>query len=106
LNKKAEQLVLNVLRDHPETRSDDKELIIQAWEAQGLALTYYQKAKLRQIFSNETIRRCRQKIQESGLFLPDDKTRRGRRLKQERMRIEMRKKTYTFDSEKQIYIQS
>ena len=103
MNKKADLLVRQILSQFPETRNDDKELIIRAWEAQGLILSFYQKQKLRTIFSNETIRRSRQKIQEEGLFPPDEKTRRGRRLKQEKMRIELRKKQWVFDKETQTY---
>ena len=105
MNRKAELLVRQILAQFPETRSDDKELIIRAWEAQGLILSFYQKQKLRTIFSNETIRRSRQKIQEEGLFPPDEKTRRGRKLKQAKMTQELRKKQWIFDKESQIYYQ-
>jgi len=68
--KNAEQLVASVLKDCPETRENDKLLILKVWELQGLKFTNEQKTLFLSCFSPETIRRERQKIQEGGLFRP------------------------------------
>lgn len=94
IKNKSYLLVESILRNNERSRSDDKELEIQALKAQGVNLNFYQEQAIRRAFSFETIRRYRQKIQESGLYPPDEKTRRGRKLKQEKMRIEMKKKEY------------
>lgn len=100
---KAEQLVKQVLEKNPITRSNDKELQIACMEAQGFVFYSGQKDKFKRLFSSESIRRSRQKIQEGGLFPADDNTKRGRKLKQDRMRIEMKKKQYVFDNETNTY---
>ncbi len=64
----AENLVKQILAECPETRSNDKELIIKVWEAQGLYLSDEQLEIFKKCFSTETIRRTRQKLQEEGLY--------------------------------------
>lgn len=91
---KSDLLVKQVLLETPSTRSNDKELILKVWEKQGFTLSFYQKQAFFRLYSPETIRRNRQKIQEMGLFPADESTKRGRKLKAERMRIEMKKKHY------------
>lgn len=91
---KAEQLVKQVLEKNPITRSNDKELQIACMEAQGFVFYSGQKDKFRRLFSTESIRRSRQFLQAQGFYPPDEKTKRGRKLKQDRMRIEMKKKEY------------
>ena len=93
-NKLVKQLVTRVLANHPEARNSDVELHICCLEEQGLALSYYQKSAIRRAFAFETIRRARQKIQEEGLYPASDNTRRGRKAKELKMRIEMKKKEY------------
>jgi len=68
--KNAETLVKSVLRDIPDTRGDDTELIMATWEKQGLKLTPEQKSMIRKCHSPETITRARRKIQEMGIYLP------------------------------------
>ncbi len=69
----AENLIKGILKDYPDTRSDDKELILRAWEAQGLVLSPEQEETFKKCISTETIRRTRQKIQEEGQYRPEDK---------------------------------
>lgn len=92
---KAEQLVKQVLTESVLARSDDKELLLKVWEKQGFVLSYYQRAAFKRLFSAETCRRYRQKYQESGLFPADENTKRGRKAKEAKMRVEMKKKVYT-----------
>jgi len=72
LFRNSEALIKDILKDNPDTRGDDIELIIKVWERQGLVLTDGQKYLLRKVYSPETIRRTRQKIQEFGLYRPED----------------------------------
>jgi hypothetical protein len=91
-NNLVKQLVSRVLTNHPEARSNDVELHICCLEEQGLALSYYQKSAIRRAFSFESVRRQRQLLQANGYFLADPATRRGRKQKADRMRVEMRQK--------------
>jgi hypothetical protein len=101
----ARQLVIRVLTNHPEARNSDVELHISCMEEQGLALSFYQKSAIRRALSFETIRRQRQLIQAGGALLADPATRRGRRQKAERMRIEMRQRPKPiFDEKTQTYL--
>lgn len=93
-NVLVKQLVTKVLTEHKEARNSDVELHICCLEEQGLALSFYQKQAIRRAFSFESVRRQRQLLQAQGFFPADDNTKRGRKLKAERMRIEMRKKQY------------
>lgn len=69
---KISDLVWYCLKEFPETRGDDKELMLKVWDLQGFRLPN----KLRPFFihkvaSPESIRRCRQMIQAQGLFQPE-----------------------------------
>ncbi len=55
--KNAEPLIRKILSEFPETRNDDRELILKVWEAQGLKLSSYQAKLFKRVFSPETIRR-------------------------------------------------
>lgn len=90
----VKQLVVRVLTNHPQARNSDVELHIACLEEQGLNLSFYQKAAIRRAFSFESVRRQRQLLQADGLFPADENTRRGRKLKEAKMRIEMKKKEY------------
>ena len=68
--KNAESVVKAVLTDNPETRADDRKLIIKVWEVQGLKLEPEQKSMSMRILPVETITRARRKIQENGLYRP------------------------------------
>jgi len=68
------KLVEMVLDRHPETRRDDRKLILAVWKCQGLSLTEAQIAYVTCYCTiPETIRRMRQKIQEEGHFWPEQK---------------------------------
>lgn len=80
------ELTERVLAKYPETRGDDIELHLRAWEEQGFILNYYQKAAFKKLFSTETIRRSRQELQHNGKYWPSENTRRYRALKAAQMR--------------------
>lgn len=101
----VKQLVSNVLFKHPEARNSDVELHICCLEEQGLALSYYQKSAIRRAFSFESVRRQRQLLQAQGLFPADESTKRGRKMKEAKMRVEMKKKEYIPQYDEQGRIQ-
>lgn len=72
-------LIKGILRDNEVARDSDTELILQVWKAQGLELTPAQIMKFRQLRSPESVRRTRQKIQESGEY-------RGKNYKQKQVK--------------------
>ncbi len=86
--KNAEQVVMQILRDKPETRGDDMKLILEVWTAQGLKLTQEQEHLFHQLMSTETIRRSRQKVQERGLY------RAGSGVEKQRSLLESEHRTY------------
>lgn len=64
----TKEIVEKVLSERPETRDNDRLLILQVWEEQGLVLTPEQKHIFKNIASSETIRRTRQLLQEGGEY--------------------------------------
>lgn len=79
---RASAVIERVLRDHPETRSSDKELYIRMFEYYGLFLNDRQKAKFRELpFVLESIRRTRQKFQEAGKYEATEKVKDFRKYK-------------------------
>lgn len=78
---RASAIIEGVLRDHPETRSSDRELYIQVWENYGFHMSEGQKAKFRELPSSETIRRVRQKLQEQGHYAATERVKRHRNFK-------------------------
>jgi hypothetical protein len=77
---KTYDLVISILRTHPDTRSSDKRLIWKVWIEQGIIqennlFEYISREDFWKAKSTETIRRCRQKIQQLHPELkPDHKT--------------------------------
>ncbi|MEO0289594.1 MAG: hypothetical protein ABIN00_08170 [candidate division WOR-3 bacterium] len=69
--KNAEQFVAYCLKNFPETRGDDRALMIKVWDLQGFRFPKKLIPFFYKVFSPETIQRCRQKIQSEGLFLPE-----------------------------------
>ena len=69
--KNAEQLVAKVLKEYPEARSNDRELIRLVWELQGFRIPRKLLPFYYRVLSPESIRRTRQKLQAQGLFLPE-----------------------------------
>lgn len=69
----TKETVENVLQKQPETRDNDRLLIMKVWEEQGLVLTPEQKHIFKNIASPETIRRTRQLLQESGEYEASEK---------------------------------
>ncbi len=88
--RQALKLIKQILANDPITRSDDKELILAVWEAQGLILTPEQKNRFKNAFSAETIRRTRAKLNEQGEFLPSTQILRRRKRLDATMRNMMR----------------
>ena len=64
----TKETVEKVLSEKPETRDNDRLLIMNVWEEQGLVLTPEQKHVFKNIASSETIRRTRQLLQEGGEY--------------------------------------
>ena len=69
------------LRDYPETRDSDRKLLVKVWEHCGFYLSEAQRYKFFGIASPESIRRTRQKIQESGKYPASERVSKSRRLK-------------------------
>ena len=76
LNTNLDKLVEDILRGNPETRDNDKLLVIKVWEYQGLKLTQEQKDFLlgKYVYNSESITRSRREIQARGLYRPTPKT--------------------------------
>ena len=64
----TKKLIETILRDKPETRDNDKLLILYVWQAKGLRFTPEQVQKFKDMPSPETIRRGRQLLQEKGKY--------------------------------------
>lgn len=77
-----EELVMKILKEYPETRSNDKLLVIKVWEYQGLKLTDQQINFLlnKYTYNSETITRIRREIQSRGLYRPDLEIQKQRNL--------------------------
>ena len=90
---KIYDLIKITLEDYPETRNSDKKLIWKIWDKLGYIDTgyglYYED--FMRSPSTETIRRCRQKIQE---LHPEFQA--TRRVRAERKHIENQKGTHIF----------
>lgn len=78
---RVSDLVEQILIDIPQTRSDDRYLLLKVWERCGLILDPVQQTKFMDVPSSETIRRIRQKIQESGRYPADETIRKHRKFK-------------------------
>lgn len=77
-NMTVTDLIERILSEKQICRNSDRHLIIAVWQALGLALTKEQIDKFMDLPSAETIRRVRQKLQENGAYLPDEKIRKHR----------------------------
>jgi hypothetical protein len=69
------ELVTKMLKTKPETRNNDKLLILACWEDRGLHLTADQRAIFmsNKLPSFETISRTRRKLQADGQYLPNQR---------------------------------
>ncbi|MEK5036203.1 hypothetical protein MKY96_32660 [Paenibacillus sp. FSL R7-0302] len=96
VNKRTvRQHVESILRDYPDTRSNDKLLTITYWKLidridLGINEEAFVAAFINSATMPESIRRARQLIQEEGLYLPDDATVANRRGRQAAMRSAVR----------------
>lgn len=75
------QQVRNLLAYSRQARNSDKELYILYLQRAGMNLSNHQINLIRELPSFETIRRVRQKIQESGEHRADEEVRRARKGK-------------------------
>lgn len=75
------RVVEMVLRDYPETRDSDRKLLVKVWAHCGLYLNEAQAYKFFSIAAPETIRRVRQKLQESGRYKASERVANSRELK-------------------------
>lgn len=82
------QNVEAILRDYPETRNDDKLLMLRYWEIiDGINFGANFESQFRfQATMPESIRRARQLVQEEGLYLPTSAVAASRRSKEVQMR--------------------
>lgn len=90
---KIYDLIKDLLIENPDLRNSDRKLIWRVWEhlghtTEGVNLTYFEFIKAP---STETIRRCRQKIQELNPELQATA-----RVRKERKVIEDQKGTHVF----------
>lgn len=85
------QIVEKTLKYHPETRTDDKLLILQVWERCGFHLSVNQRKAFlgKELPSTETIRRTRQRLQQEGKYLPPQPVQEARQQKAEQIRQEI-----------------
>lgn len=60
--------VERILSQKPETRDNDKLLMLYVWQIEGLNLSDSQLKKWKEVSSPESIRRMRQKMQEEGKY--------------------------------------
>ena len=94
----VEAKVARVLARHPETRGNDKALILHVWlEEDGLAEVLGEKAPdgfvrwfLDQATFPESITRVRRALQAQGAYLPDDETREARKAREQAYRAHFR----------------
>jgi len=93
---KIYDLVKNLLTDNPDLRDSDKKLIWRVWYEMGLVDNYrfITKDNFMKAPSTETIRRCRQKIQETHPELQSSKW-----IKAQREKIAEQKGTYIYREE-------
>jgi len=69
--EKIADLVWYCLKNFPETRENDRTLILKVWELQGFRLPQKLINFFYKVASPSTILRCRRAIHNEGLFLPD-----------------------------------
>jgi len=69
--KKAKDLVFLALKEFPESRSNDMELIRKVWELQGFRIPKRLLGFYYKVMNPETITRCRREIQGEGFYLGD-----------------------------------
>lgn len=70
---RTKKLVERVLQQNPQARDDDKALMLEVWEMQGLCFSETQKKAFKRASSPESIRRTRQKFQQDGEYKASDK---------------------------------
>lgn len=68
MNDKIINIVGKVLNEFPETRDDDRLLVVEVWGKQGMLMNSLQKKFLQHCFSPETITRARRHFQALGKY--------------------------------------
>lgn len=106
-NKSLTLTIETILSRYPETRDNDMLLMIRVWEQAGHRFP----TELREAFisgvmaSPETIRRTRQKVQETGRYRATEATQQARAEKQQRVVEEVKpviNKESIFDMAKRL----
>jgi len=85
MEKNIDKLVIKILKEYPETRNNDKLLVIKVWQYQGLRLTDQQINFLlnKYTYNSESITRSRREIQSRGLYKADPDTQKQRTIFEE-----------------------
>lgn len=89
--KNLDKEVKQVLRDYPETRDSDTELVARVWEVYGLEFTPEQRRLIAVIPKTESITRCRRKLQEQGLYRANRQVEKVRKQKASMIREQIPK---------------
>lgn len=84
--KNVKETVRKVLTYNIQSRSDDKVLMIDVWEHEGLFLSPAQKLSFMKCSHPESIRRTRQKFQEEGLYPATPEVKEARAEEEKTMR--------------------
>lgn len=87
--RKVKDQVEEVLSYSRQARNSDKELLLQFMQNSGMNLSLVQMEKFRNMPSSETIRRIRQKLQEGGKYVADQKIKRERNYRSYAMQQQM-----------------
>lgn len=80
----AERFILTVLDQIPQTRDDDRLLMLEVWERQGLHFSEEQKRMFMKVMLPETIRRNRQDLQAHGYCRASEKVQQDRMFESKR----------------------
>ena len=100
----AKKLIENILKENPETRGSDKRLMLKVWKTQGLEFSQDLQSKFLKALSPEVIRRTRQKIQQEGRCLPEEKTQRIRKGQQDAMHGELMSEDQKAEEFSKLYL--
>lgn len=89
--KNLKDLVWEILKENPDTRDNDKLLIMKVWEEQGLKFNDQQLGMFFKVAFPETITRLRREIQGEGHFKADGLRQAQRSLLEMEVREKYRK---------------
>lgn len=85
--KQVKENVMDLLERFPETRDEDRHLLLRYWtEKDGIAFDYTFPERFMRATSAESITRARRQIQRAGLFLPTEEAAQNRRERAQELR--------------------